>query len=421
MALIVGLVAPVAAAPSALGAAGAPGPPANPLAATVETVLGYLACGPVPLGQARCGAQVVTNRHALAVEPHAATGPAASSAASARPVGYGPGDLQSAYAVAPASGASGRTVAVIEAFDDPVIEADLARYRSTFGLPPCTSANGCFTKVNQNGGTNSPAGNVAWGTEHSLDTEMVSALCPNCRILLVEANSDQLSDLGAAVNTAARLGAKAISNSYGGDETASELAADARYYRHDGVAVVVSSGDSGAGAVQYPAASPYVTAVGGTTLTPGGPRGWTETAWAASGSGCSVYEAKPVWQRDTGCSRRTVADVAAVADPNTGVAVYDSYGASPGIPLLCSLLGLFCPSGGWLVMGGTSVASPIIAALYGRAGHDAAGASSLYRHPGSLNDITAGSNGGCGGYLCDAGPGYDAPTGLGTPMGIGAF
>ena len=144
-------------------------------------------------------------------------------------LGTGRSICRTPYAVAPASGYSGRTVAVIEAFDDPVIEADLARYRATFGLPPCTSANGCFTKVNQYGGTVAPAGNVAWGTEHALDTEMVSALCPNCRILLVEANSDQLSDLGAAVNTAAGLGAKAISNSYGGDETASELAADTRY------------------------------------------------------------------------------------------------------------------------------------------------------------------------------------------------
>jgi len=276
-------------------------------------------------------------------------------------------------------------------------------YRSQFGLPACTTANGCFRKINQNGGTKYPRGSIGWAEEISLDLDMVSAICPNCHILLVEANSNRFSDLATAVDQAAQQGANEISNSYGGSEYSNEVN-DQSHFNHPGIAITASSGDSGYG-VQFPAASQYVTAVGGTTLTQASnSRGWSETAWSGAGSGCSAYISKPNWQADPSCSKRTVADVSADADPNTGVSVYDTY-HEPG----------------WLVFGGTSVASPIIASVYALAGN-VNYVSYPYSHTGSLFDVTSGSNGSCGGsYLCTAVVGYDGPTGLGTPDGSGGF
>ncbi len=321
------------------------------------------------------------------------------------PAGYGPADLRSAYNLSSASG-SGQTVAIVDAYDDPRAESDLGVYRRQFGLSPCTTANGCFRKVNQSGGTRYPRANSGWAQEISLDLDMVSAACPNCKILLVEASSAALTDLGTAVNQAARMKATVISNSYGGSESSSDLSYDKTYFDHPGVAITASSGDNGFG-VEYPAASPNVTAVGGTSLSrSASPRGFGETVWSGAGSGCSAYDPKPTVQTDAACSRRTVADVAAVADPNTGVAVYDSYGSS-----------------GWLVFGGTSVAAPLIASVYALAGNaGSTNASYPYSHSGSLFDVTSGSNGSCGGsYLCTGGTGFDGPTGLGTPNGVGAF
>jgi len=321
------------------------------------------------------------------------------------PAGYGPADLRSAYNLSSASG-SGQTVAIVDAYDDPRAESDLGVYRRQFGLSPCTTANGCFRKVNQSGGTRYPRANSGWAQEISLDLDMVSAACPNCKILLVEASSASLIDLGTAVNQAARMKATVISNSYGGSESSSDLSYDKTYFNHPGVAITASSGDNGYG-VEYPAASPNVTAVGGTSLSrSASPRGFDETVWSGAGSGCSAYDPKPTVQTDAACSRRTVADVAAVADPNTGVAVYDSYGSS-----------------GWLVFGGTSVAAPLIASVYALAGNaGSTNASYPYSHSGSLFDVTSGSNGSCGGsYLCTGGTGFDGPTGLGTPNGVGAF
>jgi hypothetical protein len=323
---------------------------------------------------------------------------------------YSPAYLQSAYN-AP-SGNPGETVAIVDAFDDSRAESDLAYYRSYYGLPPCTTANGCFSKVDQRGGTNYPQGDQAWGFEISLDLDMVSAICPNCQILLVEADSNYTPDLGAAVKEAAGLGASVISNSYGGGEYSGEVSDNAQYYDHPGVTIVASSGDGGYG-TQFPAAAPNVVAVGGTSLyqaTDAGTRNATETAWRGSGSGCSVYFAKPSWQHDTGCARRSIADVSAVADPNTGVWVWDTY---PN-------------GGGWGIFGGTSVAAPIVAGLYALAGNPGGSAtempSTLYGDPGDLNDVTSGSNGTCAiAYLCDAGTGYDGPTGLGTPTAITPF
>jgi subtilase family serine protease len=312
--------------------------------------------------------------------------------------------LQSAYSLPSSSGGAGQIVAIVDAYGDPNAEADLAVYRSTYGLVPCTTANGCFRKVNQNGGTSYPPGNTGWAEETSLDVNMVSAACSNCRILLVEANSSSLSDLLVAENEAAALGANAITNSWGANEFSSETLYDS--YFHHGIPITASSGDTGYG-VSWPAASPYVTAVGGTSLSLSATtRGWSETAWSGAGSGCSTYEAKPAWQADPGCADRTVADVSAVADPATAVAVYDTYNEP-----------------GWLAFGGTSVAAPIIASVYALAGNSATVTPAYpYGHTSALFDVTSGSNGNCGGsYLCTAGPGYDGPTGLGTPDGTGAF
>jgi subtilase family serine protease len=381
-----------ATAPAVAGVtAGAPG-----LTRSVVDV-----CGPAMPGEARCHAKLVVygNGPQSGLQPFAAT-----------PSGFGPGDLQSAYNLSSATAGSGMTVAIVDAYDDPKAESDLGVYRSNFGLPACTTANGCFRKVNQSGGTKAPRGNVGWAEEISLDLDMVSAICPKCHILLVEGTSATFSSLSTAEDTAAK-GANAISNSYGGSEWSTETSYDS-HYNHPGIAITVSSGDSGYG-VEYPAASPYVTAVGGTSLThvSSGTRAWTETAW-------SGYETtKPTWQTDTaGCSNRTVTDVSAVADPYTGVSVYDTYG---GV-------------GGWLVFGGTSVSSPIIASVYALTGNTSTFNSSYpyahasYYSPSSssytLNDITSGSNGSCGGsYLCTAVPGYDGPTGLGTPNGTSGF
>jgi subtilase family serine protease len=335
--------------------------------------------------------------------------------------GYGPADLQAAYklAAASASNGAGVTVGIVDAFNDPTAFADVNTYRAQFGEPALqscapsavkTSTTACFAQSDQNGGTSLPRTNGGWAQEESLDVDMVSTLCPKCNILLVEARSATLANLGASVNTAVRLGAAAVSNSYGGGESSTETSQENSFFNHPGVAITASSGDSGFGP-QFPAASRFVTAVGGTSLTrASNTRGWTETAWSGAGSGCSAFVTKQSWQTDSGCARRTIADVSAVADPNTGVAVFDST-ASGGLS-------------GWLVFGGTSVASPLIGTVYALAGNASTVTygSFPYSHTASLFDVTSGSNGSCGGsYLCTSGPGFDGPTGLGTPNGTGAF
>ena len=368
---------------------------------------------------ARCFAHVRTDSDARNAQP-ARPGEMQSSVARASTVGnngaYDPSYLQAAYNLASLSQSQGTgvTVAIVDAYDDPYAFNDVNIYRGHVGATAIpllskwssTATGPWFRKVNQSGGTSTPRGNSSWAQEISLDLDMVSAICPNCNILLVEASSPSYTNLGTAVNTAVALKANAVSNSYGGPESSSETSYDS-YYDHPGVAVTVSSGDNGYG-VEYPAASPYVTAVGGTTLRPdsASSRGWSESAWSGAGSGCSAYEPNGLGQTATGCPNRAVADVSAEADPSTGVAVYDTYGAS-----------------GWLVFGGTSVASPIVASVYALAGNAASITSSYpYSHASSLNDVTSGSNGTCTvSDLCTAGVGYDGPTGLGTPNGTGAF
>lgn len=349
---------------------------------------------PMPgTGVAACHARVVTDASGAPL-------------ATALPAGYGPSDLQSAYGVVGATGGSGKVIAIVDAYDGPTTEADLGVYRSMYGLPPCTTANGCFRKVNQSGQAGPlPKVNAGWAQEIALDVQMASAICPNCKILLVEAKSASITDLGTAVKTAASLGATVISNSYGAGESSLETGWTATYYSLP-MPVFASSGDSGYG-VSYPAAARTVIAVGGTTLSrSSSSRGWTESAWKGAGSGCSAYEAKPSWQTDTGCSRRSVADVSAVADPNTGVAVYDSTA--------------YMGRKGWMVFGGTSAAAPIVASMYALAGNGTA--ASLYSAPSGIFDVTLGSNGTCTTtYLCTAGAGYDGPTGVGTLVGLGAL
>jgi subtilase family serine protease len=323
--------------------------------------------------------------------------------------GYGPSDLDSAYKLS-ATGGAGQTIAIVDAYDDPSAEADLGTYRSHYGLPACTTANGCFKKLNQNGVQGSyPSGNTGWGQEISLDLDMASAICPNCHIILVEASGATFAALGTSVNTAVSAGANVVSNSYGGGESGASNA----NYNHPGHVIVASAGDSGYGASQ-PASYATVVAAGGTSLSrASNARGWNETAWRDTGSGCSAYVAKPSWQTDKGCTKRSEADASAVADPNTGVAVYDSYGGRGQT--------------GWLVFGGTSVASPILASVYALAGNAASqnAAQGIWTNAGkNTNDVTSGTNGRCPGayaYICTAGPGYDGPTGWGTPNGTAAF
>lgn len=297
-------------------------------------------------------------------------------------MGFGPADLASAYSFPPGNGA---TVAVVDAFDDPNAEYELATYRSTYGLPACTTANGCFSKVNQHGdAANYPAADSGWSTEMALDLDMVSAVCPQCHIMLVEANDATLDNLGAGVDTAVRLGARVVSNSYYSQEYAQETSEDV-HYQHPGVAITASSGDERY--ASYPAASVYVTSVSGTTLQRS-TGSWSQSAWQYSGHGCSQYVARPQWQQHAGmtnCSTRAAEDLAVVADPQTGVSVFS------------------VTQGGWVVAGGTSVGAPIVAAAYALSGNFASPAFS-YEHAAAFSTIGTSP--------------FDPVTGLGTPIGV---
>jgi subtilase family serine protease len=377
-------------------------------AAAAPTIRGHAqrVCSAAPAGFAACNAWISTDL--------------VPAAAAATPSGLTPANLLSAYGLGSLAGSAGagRTIAIVDAYDDPTAFADVNVYRAQFGIPAlasCTpssinaSTTACFAKSDQNGGTGYPRKDGGWAQEISLDLDMASAICPKCNVLLVEAASSSFVNLGTSVNTAVNLGAEVVSNSYGGSEFSSEAGSEGQYFNHPGVGITVSSGDSGYG-VEFPAASRYVTAVGGTSLkTASNSRGWTETAWSGAGSGCSAYITKPTWQTDSGCARRTVADVSAVADPATGVAVYDST--------------TYQGRSGWLVFGGTSVAAPVVGGVYALGGVSSVNGANLpYSHPSSLFDVSGGSNGSCGGtYLCTSVAGYDGPTGLGTPNGAGAF
>ncbi|MBV8197905.1 MAG: S53 family peptidase [Candidatus Eremiobacteraeota bacterium] len=342
-------------------------------------------CGDVGNGFARCQAWLRTD--------------IAGTIAPNTPGGYGPDDLQKAYGLSSYSKDSGdcSTVAIVDAYDDPNAASDLNVYRSRYDLPPCTVADGCFTKQQFTSQMN-----AGWAGEESVDIDMVSAICPNCKILLVEAASASTADLSAAERYATAHAAY-VSNSWSGNEGTTSYDGD---YNVNGVAIAAATGDRGYSATaQWPAILPNVIGVGGTTLSSINPL--AETAWSYAGSGCSKIYAKPGFQSvlNTGCSMRAQADVSADADPDTGVAVYDSFHQR-----------------GWLVFGGTSVATPIVASVFALAGKTAVDdPGNLYAHPSGLVDVISGSNGACGRPLCSAGRGWNGPTGLGTPNGIAAF
>ena len=352
----------------------------------------------------------------LPVGEHGSARPGLSGSA------YGPANLQSAYELTAAARdrGKGETVAVVDAYNDPRAAADLAVYRKQWGLPPC--AAGCLTILNEHGRTSplpgtDPTG--GWELEESVDLDMVSAICPDCHIEVIEANGTSIDSLGTAEDAAAASGAKFISNSWGGHDYYGASAYD-RYFDHPGVAITVAAGDAGFGP-SYPATSQFVTSVGGTTLVraPGTARGWRESVWSGTGSGCSLSEPKPSWQAADdfapgGCLNRTDNDVAAVADASTPVWLYDSYPYQGSAPQ-------------WATAGGTSVASPIIASVYALAGTPLSNsypASYLYQHASHLFPVTSGSNGPCEAsrpYLCSGGRGFNGPAGWGTPDGTAAF
>ncbi|HVU21244.1 MAG TPA: S53 family peptidase [Rhizomicrobium sp.] len=355
-------------------------------------------CGIAPAGFARCHARIVTDAAGHEVQHD-----------SSRISGFGPADLRDAYKIT-GSGKSATIIAVVDAFGYNNAESDLGVYRSNYGLKSCTTNNGCFKKLNQNGQQgNYPAQNIGWAQESALDLDMASAMCPKCQVWLVEANDNSYNNLATAVNTAASLGAHVISNSYGGGEGGTNGFESS--YNHAGVAVTASTGDNGyAGGPQFPATSPHVIAVGGTHLVKdGSQRGWSETAWSGAGSGCSTVYAKPAWQKDAKCTKRMEADVSADADPATGVAVYGPNSQGNGT---------------WLRFGGTSVSAPMVGGVYAVNGKNVKNyAKTLYKGTASVFDVTSGSNGSCGSntYYCTAGVGYDGPTGVGTPNGSTSF
>lgn len=369
--------------------------------------------------------------------------------------GLTPAQLSSAYGYDPTVGGSGQTVAIVDAFDDPAIAHDLEEFDAQYGLPPCNEANGCFRKVGQTGRTSSlpSADTTGWSVEVSLDVEAVRAACRNCKILLVEAENTLFTNLAASENEAVALGATEVSNSYGGGEARAPAAESG--YNHPGVVITAATGDGGydswaQGQLErpnMPAALPTVVAVGGTSLRLNGSDARaSETVWERSGGGCSVFFAAEPWQLNapgypaTGCGgKRLAADVAAVADPLTGFDIYDSYDCGPE----CEE---FRDGANWLTIGGTSLSTPLISGLYALAGGSGGvsyPSATLYAHLGSgaLFDVTEGGNGFCdehgeacginelfgelldceGTTACNAAPGYDGPSGVGTPNSLAAF
>ncbi len=415
---VLGMSAPaIASAAARHTAARAASHPAatRPLARPALPAGQQYACPPAPVGQMTCMSIIKTavgNRFA-ALAPGAA--PQANGL-------YTPTDLRKAYKLTTAANnGAGRTIAIVDAFSDPKANSDLKVYRAHFHLPACTTSNGCLRILNEHGkGSPLPRADAGWALEESLDLDMVSAICPKCHILLIEATNPTDINLGTAEDTAIARGAKYVSNSWGNGEFPAESTFN-RYFNHPGHVIDFAAGDLGYGST-YPASQQFVTSIGGTSLRhSGNGRGWTESVWGSSAgkngtaSGCSAFEAKPSWQltdanRANGCKNRTENDAAAVADPNTGVLVYDTY-----------------QQGGGLEVGGTSASTPIITGIYALAGSPVANtypAEYPYLHAKNLFDVTSGANGSCGtaqAYLCHGIRGFDGPTGLGTPNGTTAF
>jgi Ricin-type beta-trefoil lectin domain len=386
---------------------------------------------PARIGQEQC--QLFLHGATLASGIKAAAAPVSGA--------YVPTDLQAAYNLTSASGigspspGTGPTVAIVDAYADPNLAGDVATYRSQYNLGTCDTTSGCLRILNENGGTTLPTATDStggWEAEQASDAEMVSAICPDCKIVMIEANTPSLGDLGTAENTAAGL-SSFVSSSWTGYDYPGASYQDSTYFNHPGVVTDFASGDSGYG-TGYPSSSQLVTSVGGTYLTAdsSATRGWTESVWDnapaslpkpnGTGSGCSAGNGKPSWQTDTGCANRTGNDVSAVASGPNGVSVYSSFDSCAG-----------ASTGSWCSGYGTSLATPIITAVYALAGAPTPGtypSSYLYEsgHAAELNPVTTGSDGTCEAnrlYLCDAGhslsDGYNGPAGWGTPNGVGAF
>ncbi len=350
-------------------------------------------CPPNSNGNARCFSQYRTD---IPRNPNAALPPT-------QVAGYQPSQLQDAYGLgtASATNGAGQTIAIIIAYDAPSLAADLTAYRTEFGLPPCATATGCLQFVYAAG--SQPSSDPGWSAEATLDAEMVSAICPLCKIMVVESPDANIKNLANAVSVAVANGATEVSNSYSVPEQ-NGMQPYAKYYSYPGVPITAAAGDQGYG-VGFPANYATVTAVGGTSIVKT-PNGWASAVWSGTGSGCSLFVNKPLFQTDLGCTNRTDNDLAVVADPATGVAAYVS-----GV-------------GGWGVFGGTSVGAPIVAALYALAGNGATinDPSHLYANPQWFAPVTARANGTCSpSYLCHGGPAYNGPSGLGSPVGLAAF
>ena len=318
--------------------------------------------------------------------------------------GLGATDLADAYNI-DTSVDPGATIAIIDAYGYTNLASDLATYRTHYGLPACTVGNGCLEIVNQEGQAsplpaNAPA-NDDWTVETALDVDMASAGCPKCKILVVQADDDNGDGLLIANTTAATLGATVISDSWGGPESSfGGIAAAEVYFDHAGIAIFVATGDNGntGTSPDYPSTSAYTIGVGGTSLTTSGnTRGWVESAWSGGGSSCSTSVTKPSWQTSAACAKRATSDVAAVGDPNTGLAVYNN--------------------GQWQIVGGTSAASPLVAGIFALTKNGGASAQFAYLNAAAFYDVTTGKNGTCTSAMCKAAAGWDGPTGVGTPNG----
>jgi hypothetical protein len=385
---------------------------ANATAAAAPATVTRGTCPLPTLGHITCDARILVRRDGKPVHPKVKKVRAPHDVAGgglAAPQQMTPAYLQQAYDLTylSATRGGGDTVAVVGVYDDPAAASDLATFRSTYGLAPCTESGGCFQQLNEQGqGAPLPAQDNNWAEEESMDVEAVSALCPNCRIDLVEASAPDAQDLQTAIGAAIAAGAQQVSISGDGIYTSNPFTD----FSAPGVSVDVATGDNGAlasGQDAYPAALPYVTAVGGTTLDPAGAgapnaRGVSETAWSGSSAGCDTQEAPLPYQPADGCSGRSYADVSADADPSTGLTVYDS------------------PAGGWFDGGGTSLAAPLVAAFQAITGVDGSTPQWAYADAANLNDPTTGSTGACAAQLsllCAAGSGYDGPTGAGSISG----
>ncbi len=371
----------------------------NGLAVFVALVLALTALAPTSSvfaagGQPVCPSAVAagfTHCYARVLRPQATTSPTGLSPATIKSVYNFPTSL---------TVGSGITIGIVDAYDDPTAEKDLGVFSSQFGLPSCTTANGCFGKVNQNGGTSYPRKDSGWALEISLDVQWAHAIAPGAKILLVEASSNSFSNLMAAEDYA-KTHATYVSNSWGGSESSSETSYDSHFVQ-SGVSFFVSAGDAGLPA-EYPSASPNVISVGGTTLHFSGSTFTSETGWSSGGGGCSAYETATSSQSSfsqygqVNCGgKRATPDVSLDADPASGVSVYDSTG--------------YQGQSGWFVVGGTSASSPMWAARSADAGV-VVNSAYVYANNITFRDITSGNNG----APCLVG--YDLCTGRGSWTG----